>query len=364
MKRLLLITDLPSGTSETAVDGIFRGEMRRYFEVNVVFHDAAARTPRRLDDTFVIPKAALRGGVKAALAGLADPASHDFVIVRNKYHVLRTLVGDSRRGRLGFWETFPHSYRRLAEAEQERRAVWRKRLEYAWRRWSEARLLQRVDFFLPITARHHREFHPEVNAPTAPLPMGVDETLFVKQPKPVGQGPVRFVYAGTIDRLRRLEEVDAAFRATRGDFQLDYYTFSHNATVGALKRGGDPRIRVRPAVPRPELLEAMRTAEVGLGYVPPVRTYIGSSPTKTVEYAALGLMVMANPLPDYADWLEPTAALFTAFEPAAIREGLGRVLAMPRSALAESGRVAARAARERRSYRALAAGLARFLEAL
>lgn len=362
--RLLLLTDLPAGATESAVEGVFRKHLRARFEVDVVFHDRDVCEARRVEETVVVPKRALRGGILGALRKVADPAGYDYVVVRNKYYILRQCLRGPRRGRVGFWETFPHSYRRVADAEQEGRARLRKRLEYAWRRLSEDRLLQRADFFLPITARHAREFHPGVTVPVSPLPMGVDEDLFTPVTCPVRSGPLRFVYAGTVDRLRRVDLLNAVFQEAPGEFRLDYYTFSDNPTVDALRAVRNPSIRVLPALPRAALFEALRRADVGLGYIPPVRTYIGSSPTKTLEYAALGLTVMANPLPDYDDWLDPAAALFTAFEPAAIRSGLDQILATPRGVLAARGAAAARCVREKRTYRVLSERLAGFLLAL
>lgn len=366
--RLLLLTDLPAGAAESAVDGVFRRELRRHFEVDVVFHDRDAREVRRIQDTVVVPKRALRGGILPALREVADPAAADFIIVRNKYYLLGQCLDVPCRGRVGFWETFPHSFRRLADAEQEGRAVFRKRIEYAWRRWSEDRLLRRTAFFLPITARHAREFHPAVAVPVSPLPMGIDPALFPatapSPQRPAFGGSLRFVYTGTVDALRRVDVLNAVFHAAPGDFRLDYYTFSDNPTVAALRACGDPRIQLHPALPRPELVEALRGADVGLGYVPPVRTYIGSSPTKTLEYAALGLTIMANRLPDYDDWLDPGAAIFTEFEPTAIRAGLDQILATPREALAARGALAAHGARQNRSYAVLADRLAAFLTGL
>ncbi len=359
--RLLLLTDLPAGAAESAVDGVFRQHLRSRFDVDVVFHDRDVREVRRVGDTVVVPKRALRGGILEALGAVADPAGYDFLVVRNKYYLLRQCLRGPRRGRLGFWETFPHSYRRVADAEQEGRARLRKRLEYAWRQWSEDRLLRRVDFFLPITARHALEFHPDVAVPVSPLPMGIDEDLFIPATRRGGSGPLRFVYTGTVDRLRCVDILNAVFHEAAGDFRLDYYTFSDNPTVDALRAVNNPLIRVLPALPRPALLEVLRSADIGLGYVPPVRTFIGSSPTKTLEYAALGLTVMANPLPDYEDWLDPTAAVFTAFEPAAIRSGLDLILATSRDVLAARGAAAARCVREKRTYRILAERLAGFL---
>lgn len=364
LKRILLISDLPMAAEDAAVDGLFRQALRRRFEVDVVYHDRETARAERRDDVVVVPKSALRRGLPAALEQARAAGAYDFVIVRNKYHVLRQVLRSRGAAKVGFWETFPHSYRRVAEAELEGRSVWRKRLEYAWRRRRELSLLRRSDCFLAISARHVAEFHPEFRGPLCPLPTGLDATALETRPGGERTGPIRLVYVGTMDPLRQVELVNTALIKTPAEFRLDYYTFSQNPSVEAVRACGDPRVRVLPALPRQALFKALSAADVGLSFVPESRTYIGSSPTKTLEYAALGLVVMANPLPDYEEWLDPAAAFLMPLTTAGIADGLRRVLATPRTELGEMGRRNARRVRERRTYDVLAERVGEFLERL
>lgn len=364
LKRILLITDLPIAAEDAAVEGLFRQALRLRFEVDVVYHDRTVTRAERRGDVLVVPKSALRHGLVKQLHGSVAGSDYDYVVIRNKYHVLRQMLRSGGPAKVGFWETFPHSYRRVAEAELKRQAVWRKRLEYAWRRRRELALLRRADFLLAISVRHVAEFHPAFRGPLCPLPTGLDATALTPRTPVERTGPTRLVYVGTMDLLRQVELVNAALLQTPEDFRLDYYTFSQNPSVDAIRACRDPRVRVLPALPRQQLFAALGAVDVGLSFVPETRTYIGSSPTKTLEYAALGLAVMANPLPDYEEWLDPAAAFLTPFNAAGIQAGLRRVLATPRSVLLEMGRRNAQRVRERRSYGVLAERVAEFLERL
>lgn len=364
MKKILLITDLVAGSAESAVEGIFRRELRRTYEVDLVFQDPAAVVTEKLDDAIVIPKRALRSGLAVALRPLTDVARYDFIIVRNKYPALQQVLRWPGESKVGFWESFPHSYRRVEEAQQEQRSVWRKKIEHAWRKRIHGQLLCKVDFYLPITARHQQEFFPKLCVPSHPLTMGVDEDVFRHAHAREIGGPLRFVYIGTIDRLRDVEQMNTAFVQTPGDFVLDYYTFSNNASVAAIQACGDSRIRVHPALPRAKLFKTIANADVGVCFVPETPTYIGSSPTKTWEYCALGLTVIVNELPDYRGLLDKQCAFLTPLDGGKIRLQLERILATPRSTLIAYGQECMRRTHAQRSYRVLARQLAQFLEEL
>jgi len=364
VKKLLLVTDLPAGTEESAVDGLFRSRLRDRFTIDVVYCDPALRRAERRQDTLVVPRRALRRGLGRELATVVDLHDYSVGIARNKFYVLRQLRRALSHARVGFWETFPHAYRRVAQAKLERRAIWRKRLEYAWRRRREARLLNQADFFLPISTRHHQAFYPSYTRPVFPLPMGVEDSWIESNPpiKPVP--PLRMIYVGTIDALRQIPLMNEAFRSTPGEFRLDYYTASRNASVEAIRACRDPRIRVHPPLPRAQLRAVMGCAHVGITYIPRGRLYDVSSPTKSVEYCAAGLVLLGNPLPDYEEWLDPDGAVLTPFTREGIQAGIRQLLGMTSDELARRGRAGLAGARQHRTYSALAGRLAKFLNQL
>lgn len=366
-RRVLLISDQFAPSEHSAVEGIFGAGLPGVAETAVVEFSREAREPQVAGRRAVLPVACRRRGLVAAIEAAWPGRRWDFVVVRNKFAALEQVLAGRRRWRtrVGFWLSFPHTYRRLHEAIVERRAVWRKRIEFHWRDWQEQRLLRRCDFFLPITATLVREFYPNLTIPWLALPMGVDFAgLGGGRREPRAPGPLRLAYTGTVDALRRLDVIADAVQGVNAPVTVEIYTASENPAVAALRARNDARLRLLPGRARAELFAALTAADVGIGLIPDTRLYRVGSPTKTLEYAALGLVPLLNPLPDYLELFDARSAVFCAFETGAIRETINRLASLPEPELSALGARAREVIRERRDYRQLAANLARFLEQL
>jgi glycosyltransferase involved in cell wall biosynthesis len=365
--RLLLISDHFAPSEHSAIEGVFGRGLPGLAETAVV---EFCRDPREACVTglrAVLPARCRRAGLVAAVDRAWPGKRWDFVVVRNKFPALRQfLASRSRTGiRVGFWLSFPHSFRRFHEAQVAGRGVWRKGLEYRVRDWGERRLLRRCDCFLPITETLVHQFYPTLGVPWQALPMGVDFAGLPAGPKPArAPGPLRLVYTGTIDSLRRVDLIVAGLQRVSAPFLLDLYTGSDNAAVGALRAVRDDRIRLWPSRPRAALFEALRTADIGIGLIPDTPLYRVASPTKTLEYAALGLVPLVNSLPEYVSLFTPRSAAFAEFTPGAIRDRVEQLAAAGPEALAALGENAREIIRSRRDYRQLAGELAAFLNRL
>lgn len=365
MKKILLLSDQSPDSDHSAVEGLFRQALARHFLVTIVYFSRDSQVVPDGKEAIVLPRSCQRRGLKAKLEKLTSLDGFDFVIVRNHFPVLAQMLAARLPGRIGFWESFPHSYRRLEEAYLERRAIVRKRIEYAFRALREKTLVARCDFYLPVTRVFRDEFHPALNIPFHPTPMGIDLSLL---PEPgreeSSDAPLRFVYIGTIDSLRRCDMVNKAFMAARGNFILDYYTASRNEVVDAIRQCGDSRIRVHDALPRSELFREVAKADVGVCFVPLTRTYIVSNPTKTIEYCALGLPVLSNNVPEYEELLPEDSAFLTDFDYDKIVHRIESVLAMPREEIRAVGERARARILAERQYSVLAERLSGFLSSL
>lgn len=365
--KVLLISDQFAPSEHSAVEGIFGAGLPDMAETAVVEFARNTTVVRVSGSRAVLPVSCRRRGLADALDAAWPERHWDFVVVRNKFGPLAQVLAHRRRSRarVGLWLSFPHTYRRLHEAVLEHRAVWRKRVEYHVRTWQERRLLGRCDFFLPITKTLVREFHSDLTVPWLALPMGVDFASLGEQGRaPRPPGPLRLVYTGTVDALRRLDIIADAIRQVQAPVEFDIYSASDNAAVKALQNLGDNRIRLLPGRPRADLFEVMRHADVGVGLIPDTRLFRVSSPTKTLEYAALGLVPLLSPLPDYLELFDDRSAVFCEFGTGAIRDAVHRLAAMGRRELGDLGARACDVVRERRDYRRLAAELARFLRQL
>jgi glycosyltransferase involved in cell wall biosynthesis len=108
-------------------------------------------------------------------------------------------------------------------------------------------------------------------------------------------GPVRFVYIGTISRVRQLELLLAAIRETgkvRTDFHVDF--------IGPDEEGGfyhdlirdwklEPLVTMKHALPYARVAAAVAAYDVALAYVPPLPDWRYQPTLKVLEYRALGV---------------------------------------------------------------------------
>jgi hypothetical protein len=363
--QILCLTDLFDGSDHSAVEGLFGKHLAARAGVRLVFFSRSLPRGTARGGRIVLPYACKHRHLLRELEPLAELRDTDVVIVRNFIPVLRQLSGprDRRRYGLGFWHSFPHDFRRVHEARLERKSVGRKRLEYAWRRFQERRLLGRADFLITMSAAFRETFHADWEKPCFILPMGVDLAGLPPE-TPARTGAKKFVYSGAVDALRQSAGLARAFHEIPGDFVLDFYTASRNATVREITELGDPRIRVLPALPRDELFRRMGGYDVGIGLLPDNDLYRVSSPTKTFEYSALGLPALINPLPEYREVFDEQAAFYCDFTPEAIRGKTAELLALPREALIQRGARARAAVADKRNYQTLAGDLLAFLQGL
>jgi glycosyltransferase involved in cell wall biosynthesis len=263
---------------------------------------------------------------------------------------------------LGFWESFPHSHRRFEQALHEKKAIFRKRLEFWFSSRNERSAIGRCDFYMPITETHKSIYYPDLTIPYFATPMGFDFQRYPLRGKLMGGGPIKFVHIGTVDALRRIDMVNSAFMAQNKDYILDYYTYSRNDTVDQLRKISDLRIRVHEGLPQSRLFEAIRQADVGVCFFPHTKTHITASPTKTIEYGALGLTILVNPMPEYQRLIDAEYAFVCDFNEIAIRNKVEEILNVDRFTLYQMGRQFQRRVFEQRNYDQMAKELFSFID--
>jgi glycosyltransferase involved in cell wall biosynthesis len=144
------------------------------------------------------------------------------------------------------------------------------------------------------------------------VPLGVDTSFLhdldirsngnvVANRRPVEQGKVRFVYLGSVARVRRLEEIlDAAQQVTRSttNFQLDF--IGPDVAEGYYQRlvdrlGLNDVVAFRPPIPYDDVPATLTGYDVALATTPAHPPDWQYQPTiKIVEYRALGVPIIAT----------------------------------------------------------------------
>ena len=135
------------------------------------------------------------------------------------------------------------------------------------------------------------------------VPLAVDEPFLTlpneRESRP--QGPVTFLYLGSIARIRKLEQIMAAARevaAGTSDFRLDFIgpDVAGGYYHGLIKEMGlEQLVRILPPIPYDAVPETVANYDVALTIVPESPPDWQYQPTiKGIEYRALGMPVIAT----------------------------------------------------------------------
>lgn len=212
------------------------------------------------------------------------------------------------------------------------------------------------------------------------LPMGVDlEEIRIEGIQPSDDKRLRdrkvLVYLGTLDRLRRVEVLFYALRRVK-----EHFPEALLVLVGDVERD-DPhrqwlineaeRVGIAEDViwtgwlPKQDAWRYVRAADVGLSTVPRNALFDVSSPTKVVEYLAMGVPVVCNDSPDQAKIIrECGAGLCVPLMPDSFADAIINILKLDvatRHAMIDAGK---QYVGQYRSYEVLSRELAQTYEEL
>ena len=291
------------------------------------------------------------------LAGLVRAASRmrpDCIQVRDK--IASSLLARIAAAMLGipfiYWMSFPivegYEARRDALAQRGKTIAW---LAHAAR----AALARRVLYRLVLPGAHHLFVQSEAMADwlaaqglartrMTPVPMGIDAMLFRRSSIAPSADP-------RLDGRRVVLYLGRVAQARQSGFLLDVAARLRGLVPGSLlvivgdapsrdemawmraeiaRRGLERDVLLTGWLPQREALGYAVRAEVGLSPIPRGALFDVSSPTKLVEYLALGIPSVANDIPDQAQVLEQSGAgLCVPMEPDAFAHAVRRLLDEP-----------------------------------
>lgn len=127
-----------------------------------------------------------------------------------------------------------------------------------------------------------------------PHPVFPNYPLSTSFPEPTSEGDGSAVYVGDVTRVRGIEDAVAACVAA--GVELVLVGRVEPSLLPALA-GAEPAPSITGHLPYPEALEHMARASVGLSPLRDVPNYRHSLATKTLEYLAVGVPVVATDLP-------------------------------------------------------------------
>lgn len=269
------------------------------------------------------------GGLLHDLRQLRRADDYDAVVVRDKIATAALALLWPHRRPVFYWASYPFPEDDLARAAMPLRSpAYRMALRLRARvtRWLLYRVVvPRARAVFVQSDRMRDVFARESGRLTGMLavPMGVDAGALPPvdpAPAPYTDGePFRLVYLGSMDRARQVEFlIDTLVRLRSRDPSTDYRLtlvgdastpeqFAWLADRAAASGLGD-RIDMPGMLPREQAWAIARQCQLGLSAIPRGPVYDVSSPTKTIEYLALGLPVLVNDIPDQLELVTRTGA--------------------------------------------------------
>jgi glycosyltransferase involved in cell wall biosynthesis len=308
----------------------------------------------------------------------------DLVVVRDKPIIAAAAQWLTRRRGVpcAYWMSFPiPAGDKIGAVEHYRNGLWM-RAAFVWTRAHLAQwVLDRV--VLPRCAHlfvqsdaMRRVILSSVSIDAesvSAVPMGVDETLLaairlepVESPAGATVRPT-IAYLGALDRPRRLNVLIDAFvrvKQKQPDARLWLIGASnHPGDTAWLKEcarraGVADAVEFRGSMPMANAWRLLRHATVCVSPVAPGPLYDVSSPTKMVEYLALGIPVVANDIPDQKLLLEQCGGgLCVPFEEAAFAEAILQLIG-DETAARISAQASGKQVLQLRSYQVISAQVA------
>ncbi len=361
MKRLLFITDKFDFEQHSAIDELFNGHLQRYYDVDLVYFSKSITSFEKHKKGFLFPYSK-----RKKLFNEISLDSYDYVIVRNFFSVLDAALKQKKQHdcKIGFQLSFPHSYRRLHEANITKRATIRKLIEYKIRNVFENRLLNNSDFFLPISNEMVKVFYSSLNIPILPVPLGVNPNNVI-QPKPKNNTKVRMLYIGTIDRLRQFDlvlNVLSRLDADSSNWEFDIYTKEKSLVQKMIPESISKKINIKNFVPREILLKEISNYDIGIFLLPNNKLYRVASPTKVMDYYQAGIPCIMSPIPECLELFDDSSAFLTPFKEDTIEKAFKNALGCSKEHLTEMAEIGQKKLLKQRNYQILSERIYTFIE--
>jgi len=246
---------------------------------------------------------------------LARRRNYDAIQFRDKFIIaaIGVLVARARRLKLFYWLSFPYPeddrLRASLRLTRYPRFVKLRGAVTAWLlyRW----ILPHADYIFVQSARMKADIGAQriSSEKMVPVPMGIDLNDIQTEPFGASEPGTDIVlgYLGALNADRHIEmlvDMLAHLQVDRPAVRLllvgdAFNRADHEALLQrAQQHGVLGRLEITGSLPRADALRRMRAVHIALSPYYPTPTLLSTSPTKLVEYLALGIPVVASEHPE------------------------------------------------------------------
>lgn len=368
-KRVLYITDQQEYTDHGTIGPLFNGYLKQYYDVYIVYFTKYKHSFQAKGTDYVVPQQYKKEICRYMEAKGVDLSSFDFVFVRNMLDVLSDVLKQrSRCGyKVGFRVSFPKTEEAYEASKADNSVTFMGMLGTYFQRYNKKRLLAQCDLFMPPSKDMEETFYAQSKVRSFPLPSGLDPARIT--PHRQSEGSERhFIYVGTLDSLRRFEQVLIAFtRVKSDDWHLNISTF--NPEFARTVMGRYPSIAEKVSIIKAdnlnELMRQVDDCDVGIALLPDIPVYSTSIPAKIMDYYTCAIPAILTDNAKNRTLFSDEDAIFCRFEIDDIIEKIERVIAMSQEQIAAMGHAGQnKLLHHKRNYEIMAKELHDVLESL
>jgi len=289
MQKLLYITDQDEYVDHSFIAPLFEVYLKKYMTVDILyFTEFKSDFTRKDTHHFVVPTRYKNVLLKELKHNNIDIASYDFIMVRNNIDIMKHILKyrEKYHYKALYRFSFPKRSVKMCCDKAENRQSLLSHLINPLKTKNETKIINRCDAFLPTSQRMHKAFLPEVNIPSIICSPAINPKALHENKQHEGKEK-RFIYSGTVDKVREFETVlDAFSKVTNPAWELLISTRDIEYTYAMLENYPKIRehIKVYNSKTKDALLELIAKADIGVALLPDIPIYNSSTPVKVFDY--------------------------------------------------------------------------------
>ena len=370
MKKLLYITDQDEYVDHSFIAPLFEVYLKKQMIVDIVyFTDFKSDFERKDNHRFVVPSCYKSSLLAELNRNDIDMESYDFVMVRNNLEIMEHILKyrDTYHYKALYRFSFPKRSVQICCEKAENKHKFFSHVLHPFKTKKEAQLINQCDAFLPTSTAMHKTFLPDVTIPTILCSPAIDPAA-LHDNQQHGGDEKRFIYVGTLDKVRQFETVLEAFSALENklwvlmistrDTEFIYKMLEKYPTI-------EKNIEIYNAKTKDELLDLIAKADIGVALLPNIPIYNSSTPVKIFDYYSSAVpCLMTQTEHSSTIFTDLQDAWFCDFSVVGIKEKLTYLLALSKDEVMQIGIQGQERLLAVKNYETLAKNIATTLETL
>ncbi len=370
MKRLLYITDHEEYIDHSFTGPVFETYLKKYLSVDIVyFTDFKTDFEKKNAHRFTVPSKYKNSLIDELNRNNLLIKNYAYILVRNDVNILRQFLNEKANNnyKLGFRLSFP---KRSAKLKSDIANDFFDVIDLVTEKFkthAEIKTINECDVFVPTSESMHAEFFSGVTIKTIVCPGGISPNMLRPNMQHKGKEK-RFIYAGTLDRLREFETVLEAF--SKVECNKWKLTISTKDPIYATElihtyKALEKNVTVCNSANREELLHLIAESDVGVALLPDNPLFNTSIPMKIFDYYSSAIpCIMTNTIQTNTVFTDLHDAWFSEFTAEDIKEKIEYIITLTKDEVAQVGLTGQKRLLDVRNYKDIAKHLAQQIETL